>query len=35
VHPVDGDTLDREASASVFERTGRIRRIDVHTTPGR
>jgi hypothetical protein len=31
---VAGDTLDRETSASVFERTGRIRRIDVHTAPG-
>jgi hypothetical protein len=34
VHSVAGDTLDREASASVFERTGRVRRIDVHTAPG-
>ena len=34
VVPVAGDTLDRETSASVFERTGRIRRIDVHTAPG-
>ena len=34
VVPVAGDTLDREASASVFERTGRVRRIDVHTAPG-
>jgi hypothetical protein len=32
---LDGDTLDPEASASVFERTGRIRRIDVYTSPGR
>jgi hypothetical protein len=34
ISPVAGDTLDRETSASVFERTGRIRRIDVHTAPG-
>jgi hypothetical protein len=32
---VAGDTLDREASASIFERSGRVRRVDVHTTPGR
>ncbi|MEI6225422.1 MAG: hypothetical protein WCS72_11740 [Deltaproteobacteria bacterium] len=32
---VAGDTLDREASTSIFERSGRIRRVDVHTTPGR
>jgi hypothetical protein len=35
VRSVAGDTLDREASASIFERTGRIRRVDVHTSPGR
>ena len=32
---IAGDTLDRETSASVFERRGRIRRIDVFTAPGR
>jgi hypothetical protein len=32
---IAGDTLDRDASASVFQRTGRIRRIDVFTGPGR
>ena len=35
VRSIAGDTLDREASASIFERTGRIRRVDVYTTPGR
>ena len=31
---VEGDALDRETSASVFERRGRISRIDVFTSPG-
>ena len=35
VASVAGDTLDRDASAAIFERTGAIRRVDVHTTPGR
>jgi hypothetical protein len=35
VETVAGDTLDRETSASLFERTGRIGRIDVHTAPAR
>jgi hypothetical protein len=32
---LDGDGLDRETSAAVFERSGRIARIDVFTSPGR
>jgi len=32
---VDGEALDRETSASVFGRRGRIRRLDVFTAPGR
>jgi hypothetical protein len=32
---IAGDSLDRETSASVFERRGQIRRIDVFTAPGR
>lgn len=31
---VSGDTLSAEASAALFARTGRIKRIDVWTTPG-
>jgi len=34
VAAVAGDTLDRDCSAAIFERTGAIRRVDVHTTPG-
>jgi hypothetical protein len=30
-----GDTLDLAGSAALFERNGRIARIDVETTPGR
>jgi hypothetical protein len=31
---VEGDTLDRESSTAIFERSGRVRRVDVHTFPG-
>jgi hypothetical protein len=32
---LDGDTLDAERSAALFERTGRIERIEVEVEPGR
>jgi hypothetical protein len=35
VASVAGNMLDRDCSAAIFERTGAIRRVDVHTTPGR
>jgi hypothetical protein len=35
VHQLPGDALDRERSASLFERSGRIQRLEVWTSPGR
>jgi hypothetical protein len=35
VRRVDGDTLEAPLAAELFARTGRIRRIEVFTTPGR
>jgi len=35
VRTVPGDSLDEQASAALFGRTGEVRRIDVWTSPGR
>jgi hypothetical protein len=32
---LDGDTLDGDGSAALFERSGRVARLDVWTSPGR
>jgi hypothetical protein len=32
---IAGDSLDRDTSASLFERRGQIRKIDMLTPPGR
>jgi hypothetical protein len=35
VKEVSGDVLDRERSAALFQRSGRVQRLEVWTMPGR